>query len=516
MPIDLHNYETFCNALTNIDFFGKEERLLPRLYSPAELTTVISYNAAFVPLAYRRGYAAALIDVLPSLLARLQEASPAQAISALEPYCAPIYQLAPSSTYMDVRKELQRFLAVVSNLYRSFLDKKKRGSIDVPLSTEQPPLAFFQSNGDAGPYTITCEQMVRSIGTPISIVSLPHSYREHPIIWASLAHEVCGHDVAHADPELVPELVAGVRSLFNTTDFPRTTSPKGDALNAMIWSYWIDEAVADVYGLLNMGPTFPLNLSAFLSAFIYRSYAGTGQTPPPPTSLRTSSGPSDSDRGDMDEHPTDILRLHLAIGVVESLLRLSQAAKQQYSADIAKVAELAANGATHVDLSGHVQISHSDWRQIDVRVPLSDAADAARRVGAFIATAKLGALRNKSIQDIETWDDSDESTAANIADRIQQNQSIVGAGDDAQLLAGSTIAMLSQPGLYEAATGLLEHALDDSYNSDPIYGLLSLDRMFAPGSFAGARAQRPAQKPGRAPRKTRSSKAAKPRRSGRN
>ena len=514
MTIDLENYRAFCNALTSVDFFGKDEGLLPRL-SPADLTTAISHSSAFVPLAYRRGYAKALIDVLPSLLTRHQEASPAQVISYLEPYCAPIYQLAPSSTGTDVRKELQRFLAVVSNLYRSFLDKKKRTSIDVPLVTDNPPLAFFMSNGEAGPCTITCDEMQKNIGEPISIVCLPHSYREHPIIWASLTHEVCGHDVAHADPELVPELVMGVRSLFNTTDFPPTKRPTGDALYAMIWSYWIDEAVADVYGLLNMGPAFALNMSAFLSAIHHRDYIRSGHTPPPLTSLPTSSGPSNR-RGDMDEHPTGILRLYLAIGVIQSLTRLSPATRQRYSADIVKVAGLAAKGASHVHLSGHVKVSHSDWRQIDVRVPLSDAADAARRVGAFIATAKLDAFRNKSIQDIETWDDSDEITATNIAKRIRQNQSIVGAGDDAQLLAGSTIAILSQPGLYDAATALLNDALDDSYNRDPIYGFFSLHRMFAPHVFAGARAEQPAQKPGPAPRKTRSSKAVKPRRSGGN
>ena len=507
LPIDLQNYEAFCEALTKIDYFGKDEGLLPRL-SPDDLTAVISTNAAFVPLAYRTEYAKALIDVLPSLLTRLKGKPAAEIISALERYCAPIYQLAPASTDTDVRQELQRFLAVVSNLYRSFLDKKKRASIDVPLVTDQPPLAYFMSNGRDGPSTINCNEMQKYIGTPISIVCLPHSYREHPITWASLAHEVCGHDVVHADPELVPELVVGVRSLFNTTHFPRTPSLKGDALYAMIWSYWIDEAVADVYGLLNMGPTFPLNLSAFFSAVHHCDYIRNGHTPLTLTSLPTSSRPVNG-RGDMDEHPTDILRLYLAIGVIQTLIRLSPAKRQRYSADIAKVAKLAANGASHIDLSGYVKVSHSDWRQIDVTVPLSEAAEAARRVGSFLATAKLEALQNKSIQDIETWCDSDESTAAHIADRILHNQPIVGTGDDSQLLAGATMAVLKQPGLYEAATKLLEEALDDSYASDPIYGYLSLDRMFNPQIFPDA------PTPGPAPRKTRSPKAGEPHRSGR-
>ena len=86
----------------------------------------------------------------------------------------------------------------------------------------------------------------------------------------------------------------------------------------------------------------------------------------------------------------------------------------------------------------------------------------------MIATTKLAALNNKSVQDIETWDDHDESTAQTVADLTAQKQSIVAAGDDAQLLAGATIATLSDPKLYETAGALLDDALDDSYERDPI------------------------------------------------
>ena len=172
-----------------------------------------------------------------------------------------------------------------------FLDKNKRISINVSVIafSDTPPLAFFQSNGDVGPYTITSDAMQRKLGTEISVVSLPHSYKQHPIIWASLTHGVCGHDVCHADPELIPELVTGIRSLFKTSDFPRDSIPKRDVLNAMLWSYWIDEAVADVYGLLNMGPTFPFNLAALLSAMTYRSHLDAGRRGPPLTALQTNS-----------------------------------------------------------------------------------------------------------------------------------------------------------------------------------------------------------------------------------
>lgn len=86
----------------------------------------------------------------------------------------------------------------------------------------------------------------------------------HPVVRASLTHEVCGHDVVHADPELVPgNWISAVRSMLSRTFVPRK---KLDAatLNALIWSHWMDEAVADVYGILNMGPIFPINVAAFI------------------------------------------------------------------------------------------------------------------------------------------------------------------------------------------------------------------------------------------------------------
>ena len=86
-----------------------------------------------------------------------------------------------------------------------------------------------------------------------------------------------------------------------------------------------------------------------------------------------------------------------------------------------------------------------------------------------MTTARLQALGNHSVQDIETWDDADEQTAIDVAKRIWDHKSVVGVGDDAQLLAGATVAVLDRRGLYASATRLLNVALDDSYAKDPIW-----------------------------------------------
>jgi hypothetical protein len=128
-----------------------------------------------------------------------------------------------------------------------------------------PPLALFQSVS-SGPFTIESDLMKQKVGVSIGVVSLPATYRDHPVIWAGLSHEVGGHDVVHADAGLVAEMVAKTR--VRLAPHAALTGPLNTAaLNALIWSYWMDEAAADVYGILNMGPGFAINLAGFLAAF---------------------------------------------------------------------------------------------------------------------------------------------------------------------------------------------------------------------------------------------------------
>ena len=91
----------------------------------------------------------------------------------------------------------------------------------------------------------------------------------------------------------------------------------------------------------------------------------------------------------------------------------------------------------------------------------------------MLVTANFDALNGHCIQDIETWDDLDEEIAQEIAGRVLAQQSIVAHGDDAQLLAGVNLALLQRPELYNSATSLLNAALDDSFDRDPIWSTSS-------------------------------------------
>jgi hypothetical protein len=62
---------------------------------------------------------------------------------------------------------------------------------------------------------------------------------------------------------------------------------------------------------------------------------------------------------------------------------------------------------------------------------------------------QLTALGGHSIQEIETWDDNDESQAQAIKAAALAGRDMSSLGDDAQLLAGATLALLEKPEQYD-------------------------------------------------------------------
>ena len=81
-------------------------------------------------------------------------------------------------------------------------------------------------------------------------------------------------------------------------------------------------------------------------------------------------------------------------------------------------------------------------------------------------------------QEIETWDNNDEARALAVKNAVLAGQSISNLGDDAQLLAGATLALLDRPDLYDAATRALNDGLDLSFKRDPIWGAPQPDAIF--------------------------------------
>jgi hypothetical protein len=452
--------------LAGIDLFGSGPPEVPwqgTVPSADAFRAAIDPAASRLPLAFHAAY----IDPLRQNLDQVMQALTG-ADDILETVGAAIYD----HRVDGIDPELDRFLAVISNFYRSFLDATKRASAGFPQISEQlPPLAMFQHDGQNGPFTLTVDTISSLFGGAVGVVSLPSTFRDHPLLWASLAHETGGHDCLHADAGLLPELSQSVRTFFGGGGaVPSSGHIPVSQFLGLLWSYWMDEAASDVYGAMNIGPGFGLNLVAFFAA-MWERLKPTGK----PT-LRTVSGADQS--GMLDPHPTDILRPYLVMGAVEALQGLSADRREEYSQDLQTLAQITAGGATTIGIQGRMPTGSGASLPFNATLPMDVMQASAQHVGSLIASSSLAALGGNNIQALETWDDPDEDTARLIAQNMIANISVAGQGDDAALLAGATIAAFDQPGLYDIITARLNEALDASFASDPYWGTPSADRAF--------------------------------------
>lgn len=461
------DYVAMCKALLdNVKWFDASPVGSPAgsPFDADQLAAVVRAQQAQLPASYRTAYAAPLVAALPDLVAQLRQqverslqlgAASADADAAARSIADTLVGAVRDRGEPAYQAPLTRFQAVVSNLYRSFLAREQRVRLPQPLVELLPPLVTFAPTADRGPFTLPVDRVRQYIGASVGVVSLPGCYAAHPLVWAGLAHETGGHDVIHADPGLIEQIAAGVGAL---AALPPALRP--------IWATWIDEAASDVYGILNIGPAFAISLIALFAA----NYAARNPTAAPLGAVRTTLSVAGSQM--VDAHPVDLLRLHVAMGAVDALTALSPARRASWLDLLGAVAEAAAGGATTIDardITTGAVVQH---------LPLPVMASAARAVGAHVATARLDALGGGSIQDIETWDDADDEAAANIA-AAAATGSIVALGDDAQLLAGATLALLRAPAAYAAITTQLAAALDDSFARDPIFGTAASDSALA-------------------------------------
>src|SRR5436305_650588 len=201
MAIPQDNVKAVFDKLNGANLLGEGPPEIPWGDSPTadSVGSAIDAEADALPLVFRDGYADPLRRNLPHVLRVAGDPS------LIETLAGAVYDHGAQA----VDAPLGRFLAVVSNLYRSFLSAETRMGVDLPLIEQLPPLAMFQHSGEGGPFTLTAETVKGLIGSPIGVVSLPSTCRDHPFTWASLAHETGGHDVLHADTGLLEQLAGG-------------------------------------------------------------------------------------------------------------------------------------------------------------------------------------------------------------------------------------------------------------------------------------------------------------------
>ena len=455
------DYRSMCRALVDNVRFTEPSKVGSPEGSPfdaAALAAVVRAHQGRLPASYRTSYVAPLLAALPDVVVQLRQQFDRSTQRGRSSEDAMADARAIADTLVgavrdwgeDVyRVPLTRLEAVVSNLYRSFLSLEQRANLAVPLIETIPPLVTFGTAPELGPFTIAADTVRQFTGAAVGVVSVPGCYAQHPILWSALAHETGGHDVLHADPGLLEQLAAGVMKLDGMP--PEL---------AGVWAAWMDEAASDVYGILNIGPAFTVGLAAFFAALQAARAPGRAELGTLRTAIPVSRGHL------LDPHPVDLLRIYLAMGVVESLDRLSVARRGEWLGLLEAIAEAAGGGANSID------VRDAETKVVIQELPLATAASSARAVGRYIATARLAALGGAAIQAIETWDDVDDAAARNIAEAAPTG-SVDEMGDDAQLLAGATMALFAAPAAYKQITAVVEAALDDSFARDPIFGVVT-------------------------------------------
>ena len=245
----------WARLVREVDFFGRTGPAMP---DDAALMRALQEGAALLPQGYRDGY----IGPVQQGAGRLLTLARAGRIGmgSVEIVTGGIAQHAPD---WPMKMELRRFVAVISNLYRSFLDAARRNAAGMPEVGMMPPLAAFQHDGSDGPITIAADLIGAYLGGSVGIVALPATFADHPVLWLALAHETGGHDVTHADAGLLEELAGGLGDVL--APFDRAVGLPAGRL-AALWGHWLDEAAADVYAVMNAGPAFVENAAVLLAA----------------------------------------------------------------------------------------------------------------------------------------------------------------------------------------------------------------------------------------------------------
>jgi hypothetical protein len=178
---------------------------------------------------------------------------------------------------------------VISDMYQVFLQKKCQMETTTPCLKTPSPLPNWYRE-DLSTYSHPREDL----GAYVSIVNVPSRYAtKAAIMWGCLGHEVAGHDILGAYPGALDEIKELLKEAFETAGLGDTEP---------YWNRWLEEAAADVLGILNIGPAGALSQIAFL-----RTLSGKDRF-----KLSPVGQPN-------DPHPVDLVRGYLAAFTVENM-----------------------------------------------------------------------------------------------------------------------------------------------------------------------------------------------------
>jgi len=307
------------------------------------------------------------------------------------------------------------FQEVVSDLYDGFLSAEDRRGVKPPDHGVTPPLVRW-GKAETGPYTWPATATA-TFDVKAAVVSLPAANAAGGLLaWPALAHETAGHDILEADDGLRAELASAVKK--------EVLSERIDPPVAGYWAERIDEAAADVLGVLNMGPAAAVGMVGYFRA-LNGAWRGVAE-------LR-SAGRED------DPHPADIARAYLA---AETVRLLSFSGAERWADRLIAEADR--------DL-GQVRLG-------DVTVSAGVARASAAAVARAIVRTRVRALEGRSLGEIQDWRDRDETIVASLRRDMKDDGAkgrVAGTGDggSGRYVQGAYAAHAVAAAVYEAVAG---------------------------------------------------------------
>ena len=258
----------------------------------------------------------------------------------------------------------EAFQEVVVDLHDGFLGAAGRRG---PRGTGRPRLPPLVKWGrrEYGPYTFP-GSVTRDLGCAAGVVSLPAPHADAGLLgWAALGHETAGHEILRAEPGLVAELARAVRRGLGG----------GRNFLARYWSGRIDEAAADVLGILNLGPAAAVGMVGYARA-LNRMEGGYAR-------LRNRGA-------SRDPHPADILRGYLSAETVALLAFDGRSAWAE---------------ALACQVTSDQDVLRLEGGEVD----RAEARESARHVAEILVRHPCRAWEGRALGDVQDWRERDQA-----------------------------------------------------------------------------------------------------------
>jgi hypothetical protein len=146
---------------------------------------------------------------------------------------------------------------IAADLFKYFIRNQQLKTAKSRFSKEAIPFTFLGRSED---YYFT---YTHDLERPIAVISIPQGRVSSAWNWLAIPHEI-GHNIfAHFidyESELWDKIkvnLKGHKFSVNRINLPKTTSAR--QLMGTIWRYWLDELIADVFGVLFTGPSFAMS-----------------------------------------------------------------------------------------------------------------------------------------------------------------------------------------------------------------------------------------------------------------